>query len=213
LPPSQAAPPPPAGDLDPLVHEWPGAQPIVRCHLNRHGPTAFNRSAAPGRFRPVRRDGRIVGTLYGADEVAGALSETVFRAVPIGPGPKLMPRALLGSMLLSVLSSSRTLRLASLHGPGLRRLGATRAQIIESEADAYPALAAWGQALHDCALQPDGIVWRSRHYDDAYALMLFADRVERHDLELSQPSLALAAGPGFERVLENAERAGITVVE
>ena len=133
--------------------------------------------------------------------------------MPIGPGPKSMPRALLDSMLVSVLTPRRMLRLASLHGAGLRRLGATRAQLIDSEADAYPALAAWGQALHDCALEPDGIVWRSRHYDDAYSLMLFGDRVQRADLAVTPPSLALATGAGFERVLELAERAGITVVE
>ena len=211
MPPSPAVPPPPAGDLDPLVHEW--HEPIHRCHADNRRPTSFNRTAAPGRFRPVRREGRIVGTLYGAGDVAGSLSETVFRAVPVGPGPKLMARALLDSMLLSVLLPKRPLRLASLHGSGLRRLGATRAQLIDSEADAYPALAAWGQALHDCALRPDGIVWRSRHYDDAYALMLFARRVGREDLELGGPSLALGTGPGFERVLELSERARITVLE
>ena len=195
------------------MHEWQAGEPIVRCHRDRHRPNAFNRTAGPGRFRPVRSEGRIVGTLYGASEVAGALSETVFRAVPVGPGPKRMARALLESMVASTLSPRRTLRLASLHGHGLRRLGATRAQLIDSEADAYPQLAVWGQALHDCALGPDGIVWRSRHYDDAHTMVLFADRVDRRDLVVEQPPLGLASGSGFELVLDLAERAGITVAQ
>ena len=211
--PISGAVPPPAGDLDPLVHEWRAGELIVRCHHRRHGPTVFNRTAADGRFRPVRSEGRIVGTLYGAGDVAGALSETVFRAVPVGPGPKRMARALLEPMVVSTLSPRRRLRLASLHGHGLRRVGATRAQLIDSEAGAYPGLAAWGQALHDCALLPDGIVWRSRHYDDAYAMVLFAGRVDRRDLEVERPPLALAAGPGFELVLDLAERAAITIVQ
>ena len=106
-----------------------------------------------------------------------------------------------------------SLRLASLHGHGLRRLGATRAQLIDSEPDQYPALSAWGQGLHDCQAEPDGIAWRSRHYDDAYAVLLFADRVRRRDLEVVVPPLPLAVGRGRERLFVLAERAGITLVD
>jgi hypothetical protein len=105
------------------------------------------------------------------------------------------------------------LRLASLHGHGLRRLGAARAQLIDSEADRYPGLAAWGQALHDCNAEPDGLAWRSRHYDDAHALLLFGDRVRSRDLRVVEPPLPLAVGRGLERLMELAERAGITLVE
>jgi RES domain len=90
---------------------------------------------------------------------------------------------------------------------------ATRAQLIDSEADQYPALAAWGQALHDCPAQPDGIVWRSRHYDDSYVFILFGDRLSRRELEIVAPPVPLAVGRGLERTLELAELAGITIVE
>jgi hypothetical protein len=113
---------------------------------------------------------------------------------------------------LSTLASKRALHLAALHGNGLRRVGATRAQLIDSAPDQYPALSAWGQALHDCPAGPDGIVWRSRHYDDAYALLLFAGRVARRDLEVIETPLPLAFGRGLERVTELAEEAGITLV-
>jgi RES domain len=211
--PARAALPAPPDELDPLVHEWPEGAPIVRCHPDRYGPREFNRSTAPGRFRPVRSGGRIVGSLYGSEDAAGAVSETVFRAAPVGPGPKRVSRALLGPLLLSTLAPRRTLRLASLHGHGLRRLGATRAQLIESEPDRYPELAAWGQALHDCPARPDGIVWRSRHYDDSFALVLFADRVPGRALDVIEPPLPPAVGRGLERVQELAERAGITLVQ
>jgi hypothetical protein len=201
-----------AGELDPLVTEWAEGRRIVRCHNARHGPTGFNRTASPGRFRPVRRRGRIVGTLYGSEDLAGAVSETVFHDLPVGAEPRFLRIEALAPMVASALSARRVLRLASLHGHGLRRLGATRAQLIDSEADRYPELAAWGQALHDCPAEPDGLVWRSRHYDDAYALLLFADRVRGRDLELVEPPLPLAVDRGLERLMELAERAGITLV-
>jgi hypothetical protein len=205
--------PPPARDLDPLIHEWKPGRPIVRCHNVRFGPTEFNATAGPGRFRPIRRRGRIVGTLYGAEDEAGAISETAFHDVPVRAGPPLVRLSALTSMVISTLTARRVLRLASLHGHGLRRIGASKAELIESDADQYPALAAWGQALHDCPAAPDGIVWRSRHYDDAYALVLFGDRVRRRDLEVVEPPLPLALGRGLERLYALAERAGITLVE
>jgi hypothetical protein len=184
----------------------------LRCHNARHGPAEFNRTASPGRFRPVRRRGRIVGTLYGSEDLAGAVSETVFHDLPVGTGPRFVRVEALEPVVASTLAARRVLRLASLHGHGLRRLGATRAQLIDSEADRYAALAAWGQALHDCPAAPDGLVWRSRHFDDAYALLLFGDRVRRRELEVVEPPLPLAIGRGLERLMELAERAGITLV-
>ncbi len=154
-----------------------------------------------------------MGTIYGAQDDAGAVAEYVFRPVPIGAAVRQVGRARLVPIMISTLASSRTLRLASLHGNGLPRAGATRAQLIDSEADQYAALAAWGQALHDCPATPDGIIWRSRHYDDSYTFMLFGDRVRRHDLQVVEPPLPLAVGRGLERVMELAEQADITIID
>jgi len=205
--------PPPAEQLDPLIHEWVPGTPIVRCHNVGFGATEFNATASPGRFRPVRRRGRIVGTLYGADDDAGASSETAFHDVPVRVERPLIRLSALTPFVVSSVAARRELRLASLHGHGLRRVGATRGQLIDSEADQYPALAAWGQALHDCPAEPDGIAWRSRHYDDGYAVLLFADRVPRRELEVVVPPVPLVVGRGRERLFELAEQAGITLVD
>jgi hypothetical protein len=205
--------PPEPGVLDPLIDEWPPQRAIVRCHDVRFAATEFNRTASDGRFRPVRSRGRIVGTIYAAQDDAGAIAESVFRPVPVGAAVKQVSRARLVPTMITTLVSRRELRLASLHGHGLRRVGATRAQLIDCEADHYPALAAWGQTLHDCPAEPDGIVWRSRHYDDSYALMLFADRVGRGELHVREPPLPLGAGRGLERVLELAEQANIAIID
>jgi hypothetical protein len=206
-------PAPAAGDLDPLITEWERGHPFWRCHDGRFGASEFNRSASPGRFRPVRSGGRIIGTLYGAENDAGAVAEQVFRGVPFAAEVRRVRRSRLVPVQLSTLSCRRTLRLAALHGNGLRRVGASRAQLIETGPDRYPALASWGQALHDAPAAVDGIVWRSRHYDDSYVFVLFADRVARRDLELVEPPLPLALGRGLDRVMELAEQAGITLLE
>jgi hypothetical protein len=214
LPASTVVPKPPEPSaLNPLIHEWEAGRTIVRCHDTRFGATEFNRTASEGRFRPVRISSLIVGTAYGAQDDAGAIAESVFRPVPVGTAVRQVGRARLVPVMVSTLAAGRPLRLASLHGNGLRRVGASRAQLIDSEAVEYTALAAWGQALHDCPAAPDGIVWRSRHYDDSYTFVLFGDRVRRHELQIVEPPLPLAVGRGLERVMELAEQADIAIVD
>jgi hypothetical protein len=154
----------------------------------------------------------VVATLYAADEAAGAISETVFHDVPVDNPNKRVRKSRFDTVLLSTLAPKRDLRLVRLHGHGFHRLNVSRAKLIESEADRYPQLAPWGQALHDCPANADGLLWRSRHYDDSYACLLFGDRVGRRELEVVAPSLPLVLGRGLELVEQLAEDAEITLV-
>jgi hypothetical protein len=214
LSPSTDVPAPPdPRTLDPLITVWRAGKELVRCHRSTLAATEFNRRAlSPGRFRPVRACKRLVPTLYAADAAAGAISETVFHDVPVERPNKRVRMARFEVVLLSTIAPRRELRLVRLHGHGFHRLGVSRAKLIVSEADCYPQLAAWGQALHDCAAEADGLLWRSRHYDDSYACLLFGDRVGRRELEVIAPSLPLALGGGRELVEQLAEDADITLV-
>jgi RES domain len=199
--------------LNPLIAVWPAGKQIVRCHSSVYGATEFNRRiSTPGRFRPIRAGKRAVGTLYGASEPAGAVSETVFHDIPVEAAVKRVRMTRFDTVVLSTLAPKRELRFISLHGIGFHRVGANRTVLIDSEASEYSALSAWGQALHDAAAEADGIQWRSRQFDDAYACLLFGDRVRRKDLDVVAPSLPLVVGRGLELVEQLAEQAGITLV-
>src|SRR6185295_9678942 len=80
-------PPPTDRLLDPLIEVWEADHRWVRCHNVRFGASEFNPGLGGGRFHPFEGpDGGPVPTLYGASSVDGALSETVFHAVPLrGP--------------------------------------------------------------------------------------------------------------------------------
>ncbi len=66
------------------------------------------------------------------------------------------------------------LRLVSMHGAGLHRVGATAASCMGD----YEVSRAWAVALHGHPDAPDGILYRSRHDDDGLAVALF-DRAAR----------------------------------
>jgi hypothetical protein len=199
----------------PLEDIWPAGRPIIRCHNVALGATEFNTSNDSRRFRPVQSHGAIVPTLYGADLVKGALSESVFHDVPIrGKGRRIQRKALV-PMMRSTVIPKRDLRLVRLHSDGLKRLGVLRAELIESSARRYPRTAAWGQALYDLG-DYDGLVWHSRQFDDSYAVMLWGDRVKRRkdiDVDEANAPLSLYLGAGFDEVQQLADDCLITVVD
>lgn len=201
----------------PRLHLWPAEQPIARCHNIEMGATEFNTTPASRRFRPSQNArATIVPTIYGADLIEGALSETVFHDVPIrGPGRRILRKALV-PMVMSTIIPIRDLRLAELHGAGLGRLGTTHGELIETGASEYPRTALWGQALYDHSNSFDGLIWRSRQFNDSLALMLWGDRATRFTDLKPHPGSApvpLFAGDGFEKVRELAEAVAITIVE
>jgi hypothetical protein len=198
----------------PLEDIWPAGRPIIRCHNVALGATEFNASTDSRRFRPVQSHGAIVPTLYGADLVKGALSESVFHDVPVrGNGRRIQRKALVPIMRSTVIPK-RDLRLVRLHSDGLKRLGVKHAELIESSARQYPRTAAWGQALYDLG-NYDGLVWQSRQFNASYAIMLWGDRVKRRkdiDVDEANPPLSLFLGPGFDEVQQLADDCLITVV-
>lgn len=198
----------------PFVSVWDAGRPIIRCHNSAVGATEFDTSDKSRRFRPVKSQGAVAPTLYGADLVRGALSESVFHDVPVrGKGRRIQRKALV-PMILSTVIPKRDLRLVKLHGDGLKRLGVTDAELIESSARQYPRTAAWGQAFYDHG-DYDGLVWRSRQFNDSYAVMLWGDRVVRRkdiDVDTTSAPLSLFLGSGFEEVQQLADDCLITVI-
>jgi hypothetical protein len=138
--------------LDPLLMSWPTGEVVYRCYDVHWGSRDFSAgdAAHPGRFHPFTPGRRRtpLPVLYGAGDVDGALSETVFHGVPIR-GSKHLAHAQLVHRLVVALVARRDLILVDLTSDGLRRLGLTRGELIESDSRSYPRTAAWARALHD----------------------------------------------------------------
>src|SRR4051794_35031607 len=95
---------------------------------------------------------------------------------------------------------------------GLRRLGLTRGDLLESDSRSYPQTAAWARALHEHCARVDGL-WISRQRDTSRALILVGDRVKVGELAPApgEVPLPLGAGEGLAAVCAAADRAGITL--
>ena len=218
IPPPIAVPAPPSDvtALDPLLESWPAGKTLRRCFDAAWGSRQFyaGDQAHRGRFHPLRPVGRATDlpVLYAADSQIGALSETVCHDVPVR-GVKVVPYAKLWHRLIVDLEPVRELRLVDLRTLGLRRLGVSRVELIESDPRSYADTAAWARALHDHPIAVDGLLWVSRQHDSSEAVVLFGDRVDSGELRLvpGHVPLVLGEGSGLDLVSRVADDAGITI--
>ena len=203
--------PPPAATLDPATTTWSAGRRLFRVH-GASPANGFNPGYGRGRFHPLHDSrGESIPTLYAADEIDGALSESVFRDITGSVGH--IHRADLDPLRLSRLVLEVDLRLVDLTGLALRRLGLTRGQLIEAPARSYGKTARWAETLHEACASAHGLMWVSRQLDTARAVVLFGDRVRPSWQRPDGPAEPLGGGRGFPRVCAAAGRANIAVVQ
>ncbi|MFF0492559.1 RES family NAD+ phosphorylase [Nocardia sp. NPDC004068] len=216
LPTTGVVPAPPAGStLTPLIETWPQGREMYRGHTRGRSPREFNPGVGkPGRFSFFAdTGGKTVPILYAGNTVDVAIGERLFHDLPLGSGAVLVSKQY-RTVAYSRLAPRRRLRLASLHGDGLRRLGLRNHQLIDTDAIDYPDTVQWAAALHARAdLALDGLIWMSRQFNTGQAVVLFGDRVAASDLDVDPDvnDRSFYQGGGLGLLLDAAERAGIRV--
>lgn len=166
--------PVPPDPFNPEVTELAVGHHLYRVHGNGRGATEFN----PGFGSATRfafftdADDDTVPILYAADRPDAAVAETLLHDIPATGG--ILAYDDYAQRIMSRITTTRSLRLATLHGLGLRRLGITADQVSSSPASTYPETVEWARAAHRQDL--DGLVWMSRQCNDARAYVFFGDR-------------------------------------
>lgn len=181
--------PAPSGGLDsPNIVTLGAGALIERVHDRRYGGSAFNPcKGAPTRFAPIRdADGNCVSSLYAADTLEAAIYETIFHDVPVRAHPATVPKSLVQSRAHSRLEALRTLRLASLRGPDLRRWGIDRNSLIAASPALYAETARWACAIHRGFPEVEGLAWTSNRCDPDTAYLFFGDRVAEADFRIDR---------------------------
>jgi hypothetical protein len=204
--------PRPPADLAPRFETWEADRVIVRCHPPMYHERQFNPTTHLARFRPFVHDGEIVPTMYGASDLWGALSETLFHEVPVRGANRRILRSQMDLYTWSEITPTRDLKLVQLHGVGLRALQVTHGELIETDAADYADSVPWSDALYDAPGVPDGLCWRSRQHNDSLALIMFGTRVREDDLDVVRRAESLSGGRGGDSAIEFAEAADIAIV-
>jgi hypothetical protein len=171
--------------------ELPAGTALYRLFSNSSGrlANAFN----PGIGARTRfaffddSEGGPVPVLYAAGTEQAAVCETLMHDIPLEGG--MIGPDDYEDKVMSRLWSTRTLRLASFMGTGLRALRVTAEDITATAASRYGETVDWAQAAH--AAGYDGAAWMSYRCNTDVAYVFFGDRVLETDLELD-PSMARA---------------------
>ena len=124
-----------------------------------------------------------------------------------------MLRAELTTRVLSRIDLARDIKIANLSGYGLRKLGLKRSQLLECESPRYVETARWAAAIYRSDESLDGMVWVSRQFDIARALLAYGGRLDEDDFVVSGEPESLHNGKAYRRVQMAASAAGITIVE
>ncbi|MGO3153371.1 MAG: RES family NAD+ phosphorylase [Galactobacter sp.] len=146
--------------------------------------TSFNPGlGAPSRFAFFHDEaGVVVPALYAAQTENAAVCESLLHDIPLSGGA-LLPSDYEGRALGS-FHTDRPVNLAELRGTGLRQLGVEARDLTDTAPSAYGATVAWAQAAHWSGC--DGMAWTSAKCNDAFAVVLFGDRVAEESLHATE---------------------------
>lgn len=204
------------GHLDPAqvgrVQWEPRA--LWRVYAQVHGPAGFNGThRGNARFSPMEHAGAIVPTMYAATSVQAALMETVLHDAPEpSAGFILTLEPATDTRRIARLQTTTPLTLADLSTVGLRRLGVSRSDVIDSDKTHYPVtrqLATW---IHANCPDVYGLAWTSRQDDSAQAAVLFEPRLTSGALTVVEKDADFFSGPHHAALIDLVSRLGASLI-
>lgn len=207
--------PTPGKSLAITVTTLPAGTDFHRIHDKKYGGTDFHPGGSGNaRFSPITDSSSIsIPTMYGGSTPDCALMETAFHDVPYTPGLKTVDKNELAKLVHSTVAPTMDLILADLTSTALRKMGITRAQLIETEKNSYHLTRPWAEQIHDQNKSIQGMTWVSRQDDRARAYILFGDRIPTAVLQQKGSSQSVVDPHGiYPDVVALAKRIGAKIV-
>lgn len=162
------------------------------------------------RFSPLHgRGGGALPVMYAAATEAAAIAETLWHDLPLTGARLIAERYQVRP--IGTVRTTRTLKLAELHDPGLRALGLDPNQVSNTDAICYHRTIAFAQAIVDDNPNLDGLVWMSRRYNTDKTYLLWRRPGRKSPVTISH--VTTFADPDTEqRLLDLCRTANITIV-
>lgn len=198
----------PKHDLTVNYAVWKAGQLIYRIHSDAFHAVQFNPGKGNARFSPLKNG---VATLYGGISTAVAIMETLFHDLPQDSFGAPYDLTRLKGKAHSVIKPSTDLYLADLNPKTLRRMGVSRADLLDSTADQYIYTREYALAIHQRCPQAHGLQWSSRQHGDT-ALMLFEDRFQKQPLQTAVESEPLSSPAIMAIIEEQADQLGLVLL-
>lgn len=173
--------PDPPSPFEPQEVILPEGHSLFRVHNRAHRPAQFN----PGfgsRTRFAFFGDPPVPILYAADTEEAAIAESLLHDIQPAGGD--LRREKYENRDLSLIVTTRELRLASFLGLGLRQLGVEATNLTATRPTAYRRTVKWAEAAHRADF--DGVAYMSRLHNEVRAYAFFGDRVSEEDFGVTR---------------------------
>jgi RES domain len=175
----------PPTPFKPDIEILPAKHLLYCVFTNSRPPTDFNPGVGSGtRFGFFGKP--VVPIMYAADTEEAVVAETLLHDIPVEGG--VLPYDKYSPKALARLEVTRDLRLAALHGMGLRRLKVAPEDVTSSPASTYADTVHWAEAAHRIGV--DGMVWMSRLCNNTKAYVFFGDKCGTPGAFVQDPSHA-----------------------
>lgn len=153
----------------------------MRIHLRGKEPLWFGPATGSPPVNRFDDPNGEFGVCYLGTMIEACFAETFLRNPPV----RVLTMSDLASRCIATLEVRREVRLVSLHGAGLARIGLTAEIAAERSYERSQALSRTIWKHRDL---PDGIAYRSRHDNSAFCIALF-DRAGAHVENVGSASL------------------------
>ncbi|MGL5128580.1 MAG: RES family NAD+ phosphorylase [Aeromonas popoffii] len=185
-----------------------------RVHKSDYTGAGFNPGYGDARFSPIdNTSGQRIPTLYAGESIDVALMESVFHDVPHSGDLKTYSISKFDGQMISELTLTEDVLMAKLHGPALRHLGITEAELIHSDASEYQHTRAWAEKIHASEPNAKGLKWDSKQAG-GLTYMYFGDRIAENVFSISTRSTLLTQSQiAFERIEYLVKEMGVQLVD
>lgn len=199
----------------PRLHTMPPSE-WQRVHSANYPAISFNPSEkSNARFSPFAdARGLVVPSLYAGSSIKAALMETVFHEIPVpSSGSVLLERNIAErKWAITTVANTEALNLVDLTTVGLRRIGLTRSEVIDTTSAKYPSTQGLARYLHEHFPDAHGLRWISRLYDEGTCIVLYADRIKRGMLLQASPSTDVLEGETLTQLLDLVDHLGMRYI-
>ena len=144
-----------------------------------------DREDIDNRFSSIFDAGKIIPALYCAKTVEVAIFESFLRDTPTKAN-HVISRSTFDDQYVVKVNIKARLKLLSLRGAGLKKLGLMEKNLIHCGPKHYVETRAWAESLYAQSPTAKGLIWTSRQLGPDFSIVLFGSRLKKGDLSFSR---------------------------
>jgi hypothetical protein len=177
--------PPTTFAFEPELCDTSSGQTLFRIEKGLKYTGKFNnREDIDNRFSSIFDRRKVIPTFYCAETIEAAIFESFLRDTPT-QSSRVIPKSTFDEQYVVEVTLKVDLKLVSLRGSGLKRLGLMEKELIHCGPKCYVETRAWAESIYSKYPTAQGLIWTSRQLGPDFSMVLFGNRINKRNLKFS----------------------------